>query len=223
MFNKRSLGGLFKASVLLITVLGLCGPKGWSDSITFSESQKDTLKCTTGAGCDTFTTGKFTMKGLFFTSVDLTGFSDLLATNTELDVSVGNWSGSALLGDDPKYKNGGTKATIRLIDTNSCTDKVVSHGTVKFSGTSKGVGITVSTKTGSSACDDSEASAIADENAGDTGAVTNIVAVSVDIFNGATELSTNIDVTVIGVASVKSTVKNGETNDLNSVRVSGKE
>ena len=223
MFHNRSLGGLFKSSVLLIAVLGLCSPKSWSDSITFSESEKDTLKCTTDTGCDTTTTGKFTMKGTFFTGVDLAAFRDLLVTNTELDVSVGDWSGGGLFGDDPKYKNGGTKATINLIDTSSCSDKDVTHGTIKFSGSSKGIAIAVSTKTGSTACDDYEDSAIADEDAGETGAVTNIVTVSVDIFNDADELSTNIDVTVIGVASVKSVVKNGETDDLNSVKVGGKQ
>jgi len=220
MFKNRSLVGLFKSSVLLIAIWGLCSPKSWSDSITFSESQKDAVKCITGEGCDTTTTGKFSMKGLFFTGVNLDPFEGLLVPGTKLDVTVGDWSGSVLFGDDPKYKNGGTKATISLIDSNSCTDKLVTHGTIKFSATSKGVGVTVSTKTGSSACDEFEDSAIADEDAGETGTVTNIVNVSIDIGNGT--LATNIDVTVIGVASVKTLIKNGETNDLNSVKVGGK-
>ena len=220
MFHNRSLGGLFKSSVLLIAVLGLSSSKGWSDSITFSESQKDTVKCAKGGSCDTFTTGKFSMKGLFFTGVDLVPHEGLLVPGTKLDVTVGDWSGSVLFGDDPKYKSGGTKATINLIDTSSCTEKDVTHGTIKFSASSRGVSIAVSTKTGSSACDDNEISAIADEDAGETGAVTNIVNVSVDIGNGT--LATNIDVTVIGIASVKTLIKNGETNDLNSVKVGGK-
>jgi hypothetical protein len=223
MFNNRWLGGLLKSSVLLIAVLGLCSPKSWADSVTFSESEKDSLKCTTDTGCDTTTTGKFTMKGLFFTGVDLSAFQDLLVTNTELDVIVGDWSGSGFLGDDPKYKNGGTKATINLIDTNACNNKDVTHGTIKFSGSSKGIAITVSTKTGSTACDDYESSAIADEDAGETGVVTNTVAISIDIFNDADELTTNIDVAVTGSASVKSVNKQGDVFDLNSVKVSGKQ
>jgi hypothetical protein len=222
MFNNRSLGGLLRSSVLLIAVLGLGSPKGWSDSVTFSESEKDSLKCTTGTGCDTTTTGKFTMKGLFFTGVNLSAFQDLLATDTELDVTVGDWSGGGLLGDDPKYQNGGSKATIPLTDSNSCSGKDVTHGTIKFSGSSKGVAITVSTKTGSTACDDNESSAIADAEAGQTGAVTTNITVSIDIFNGLTELTTNIDVTVTGTASVKSVNKQGDAFDLNSVKVSGK-
>jgi hypothetical protein len=222
MFNNRWLGGLLKSSVLLIAVLGLCSPKSWADSVTFSETEKDSVKCTKDLGCDSFTTGKFTMKGLFFTNVDLTQFTDLLATDTELDVTVGDWSGGGLLGDDPKYQNGGTKATIPLTDSNSCSGKDVTHGTIKFSSSSKGVAITVSTKTGFTACDDYESSAIADAEAGQTGTVTTNVTVSIDMFNGLTELTTNIDVNVTGTASVKSVVKNGETNDLNSVKVSGK-
>lgn len=219
MFKNRPLGNLVKASVLVIAVLGLCSPTCWSDSISFSESQKDTQKCTTD-GCDVVTTGKFTMKGLFFTGVDLVPLESLLVPGTKLDVTVGNWSGSVLFGDDPKYKNGGKKATINLIDTNVCNNKNVAHGTIKFSGSSKGVAITVSTKTGSTACDDFEISAQADDDAGQTGLVTNIVNVSVDIGNGT--LATNIDITVIGSASVKSVVKSGETNDLDSVRIGGR-
>jgi hypothetical protein len=222
MFDKRSLGGVFKSSMLVVAILALCSSKGWSDSVTFSETEKDSVKCTKDLGCDSFTTGKFTMKGLFFTNVDLTQFTDLLATDTELDVTVGDWSGGGLLGDDPKYQNGGTKATIPLTDSNSCSGKDVTHGTIKFSSSLKGVAITVSTKTGSTTCDDYESSAIADAEAGQTGTVTTNVTVSIDIFNGLTELTTNIDVNVAGTASVKSVVKNGETNDLNSVKVSGK-
>jgi hypothetical protein len=161
------------------------------------------------------------MKGTFFTGVDLVPFEGLLVPGTKLDVTVGNWSGSVLFGDDPKYKNGGKKATIPLLDTNDCKAKNVTHGTIKFSGTSKGIQITVSTKTGDTACDAFEDPAIVSDFAGDSGAVTGVVSVAVDIGNGT--LATNLDVTVIGSASVKTVIKNGETNDLNSVTVSGKE
>jgi len=221
MFSKRSLGGLFQALLLTVAVWSLCSARSWSDTVSFSESQKDTLKCVKNGPCNTFTTGKFTMKGMFFTDVDLTQYIDLLATDTELDITIGDWLGGGQLGDDPKYHNGGTKATINLVDTSSCTSGQVTHGSIKFSASLRGVSITVSTKTGSTGCDDYEDSAIADEDAGDSGSVTNTVGVSIALSNGTTHLNTNLNVNVVGSASVKTVIKNGETNDLNSVKVSG--
>jgi len=222
-FKRHSLDNLFKSSVLVIAVLGLCSPRARSDSVTFNESQKDSLRCTHDEGCDSFTTGKFTMRGIFFSDIDLTEHDDLLATNTEVDVDVGDWSGSGVFSDDPHYKNGHPRATMKLIGVNDCGDKQVVDGTITFDASGNKLRITVSTKTGSTECKEFEDSAIADDHTEDFSGFTDTVTVDIDVFNDFDELSTTIDVPVTGIASGKTVVRGGETNDLNSVRVQGTE
>jgi len=222
MFNrKHSSGRLFESTVLVMVVLGLCIPTAWPDSTTFKESQKDSLDCTPGGGCDEFTSGNFTMRGSFFTDVNLVEHEDLLTKETELDITVGDWNGSVHLGDDPHYRNGKRNATIKLIDSNSCKNKDVTHGTIKFSGSAHRVRITVSTKTGSTACDEYELSAIADDHAGETNSFSDTVPVSMDISNNVDELSTSTDVPVTGRASIKDVTKQGTPYELDTVKVHG--
>jgi hypothetical protein len=225
MLNNCSLGGSFKSWVVLVAVLSLCTPKIWSDSISITESEKDSLKCTNKVSCGTLTTGKFAMKGKFFTERDLSNLS--IDTNTALDVTIGHWSKHLTFADASKFKvgNQSLSATFSLTDTNSCKTKDVTHGTIKIQGSSKaasnGIQITVSTKTGDTACEAFEDPAIVGDFAGDSGSVTGVVAVGIDIGSGT--VATNINVTFSGSASVKTVVKNGLTNHLDSVTVSGKE
>lgn len=227
MVNNHLLGGLFKSTVLVIAVLGLCSPKSWSDSITFRESEKDSVECSKDWGCGTSTRGRFTMNGLFFTDADLSGFQSLLVTNTWLSISVGDWGASMFLRDDPKYQDGDTKATIRPICcTNTCVigrhirNAISTAGTIKFSASSNGIAISITSA--STPCF-GYYSAIVDHDAGNTGAVTNILAVSIVLSNDVTALTTNIEVTVTGTASIKSVTKQGDVFDLNSVKVNGKQ
>jgi hypothetical protein len=219
-----------KAFALLIFPMLISSPKSGADSVAFKESVKDSLTCFADEGCDAAATGKFTMEGVFFTDADLTGLQDLLVTNTELDVVVGDWIGIGLLGDDPKYKNGNPEAMIRLVEgtTNSCSDgkRVLSvilptYGTVKFSASSKGVVIRVLSKYEDNCRGIWGYPAIYNEDVGVTGSVTNSLPISIVISNAAAQLSTNIDLLVIGRAAVKSVVKGGATYDLNSLKLRG--
>jgi hypothetical protein len=219
-----------KQPALLIALLMLLSsPKCRADSVNFREAARDSLTCYTDGGCYTTPTGKFEMKGVFFTDADLPTLQDLLVANTELEVVIGDWTGIGFLGDDHKYKDGDVEATIETGQgTNMCVIGgrvrvfLPTQGTVKFSASSKGVVIRVLSKYDNRCGGSIGYPAIYNEDAGLTGSITNILPISIVISNAVAQLSTNIDVVVTGRAAVKSVVKGGETNDLNSVRVRGR-
>lgn len=235
MLIYRSMRGSFKSSVLLMAALCLCSPKGWTaDTVTFSESQKDTAKCVSDQGdvsCDSFTAGKFTVKAVLLKGADLSGLAALLDPSTDIAINVGNWSFSGVLGDDPKYVAGASKAKFNLTHQkcdNNDVCKDVSHGTISVAGSAtKGITVSISVKTGTTFGDteEFETSAIAGQHADDTGDVpgtsadiADVITVSLDIGDGT--ITDSVDINISGSVSTKGvTTKDASEFDLNSVKV----
>lgn len=167
-----------------------------ADSVTFTETYADKVVSSREDGetfYDVIPTGSFTAKAtLAFDDGDI----DIVPTvNTPVVITVGNWAYEGTLGDDERYTDGKSSATILLTHEEcknaDCDDtKEVTHGKITIKASSRGVAVTVTAKTGSTPKDDElEESPAAANFAGET--LTIVAAdgatlpVSIDIGNGA--------------------------------------
>lgn len=192
------------------------------------------MKCVSDQGdvfCDSFTTGKFSVKAVLLSGADLSWLAALLDPSTDIAINVGNWSFFGVLGDDPKYVAGASKAKFKLTHQKCNSNDVckdVTHGTISLSGSAtKGITVAISVKTGATFNDDEEfeSSAIASQHADDTGDVpgtstniTDVITASIDIGDGA--ITDSVDINIAGTVSTKGlTAKDTSEFDLNSVKV----
>jgi hypothetical protein len=221
MFSNRSWKNSFSLSIAAVTLLGLSTAKvhAASDSFSLSESQKDALSCSnkTSESCEIFTTGKFSAKGLVF--VGNTNVFELISaekTNAIIQIHIGTNTFGGLVGDAAKI--GSHNATFNLTDIDCAKSpcKTNVHGTVKVSLSTKGLSVAVSTKTGATANEAFENSIIANAFATNNAAFTTNIDVSVVVDGIHTDAFV---VGVSGIATTKTTIKNGGTNDLDSVKL----
>jgi hypothetical protein len=229
MIGKKSaaaayVGGVNALTVtgLLIGALGLVAPRADSaDSFKCKETQTDKLVGSCNDGFDVFTTGTFGITAKVFSDTNLT--ANAFDPETTVNISVGDWSFSGILGDDPKYV-AGAKRTTFLLTHEKCPDegdcKTKTHGKVSLKFTAKGLLVNISAKTGYTATEDFESSGInANVHASDNTNFTDIISASISIG----DLSTSTGVAVIGTAKTKTVTQcNGDVEDnLNNVKLIG--
>jgi len=207
MFSGYSWKNSFSSSIAAVALLSVCSinVRAASDTFTFSEAQKDSLVCSnkTSESCDTITTGTFAVKALFFAADPSTVLS--ITPADELDVTIGDWEFSGAI-EDTKFTK--TSATFELPNK---------AGTVEFTRSTKGLGVSVKAKTGATETEELQPSVIANAHATDNAAFTDTIDVSISINSGV--FTDSFTVGVSGVAVTKPTVKDGSTFDLNSVKV----
>jgi len=203
----------------LIGVAGIASIRAGSaptDAFSFSESQKDVLACsnTTSESCETFTSGKFSVKALFFA-----GDTNTLRSITEsstVDLIVGGFSFNTVISDAVKISKGTASFVLTDVDCATTPCKTNTHGMVVMKLSSKGLAVDVSTKTGATADETFENSVVANGFATNNAPFTSDIHVSL-VVNGVSTDSFFIGVS--GVATTKATSKNGGTFDLHSVKV----
>jgi len=226
MYDSISRRNTFALSMAAAAVLGLSTAVISSasppvDKFSFSESQKDTLSCSnkTLGSCEIFTTGKYSAKGLVFAGV--TNIFELIAaekTNANIQVTVGSSTFGGRIGDASKVNLHSATATFDLKDVDCAKTpcKTNVHGTVKFSLSTKGLSVAISTKTGATANETFEDSIITSAFASTNSAFTTNIDVAVVVDGVHTDA---FSVGVSGTATTKTAIKNGGTNELNSVKV----
>ncbi|MGD1018645.1 MAG: leucine-rich repeat domain-containing protein [Verrucomicrobiia bacterium] len=94
---------------------GLPTAAEWSspqDEVKLTEACQDKLFCDDLGNVDVDPTGSFTVHAVLFTSAGLNATN--LNPNTVVGIIIGDWAYHGTLGDNPKYKDMATKATLRL-------------------------------------------------------------------------------------------------------------
>ena len=219
MFGQDVSCNWWKAAVALAAVWVVTGSRAWAaDTFSFSESQKDVLTCSnkTSESCETFTSGKFTTKALFFSGQ--TNVLVQLSVNDDIDVVIGGFEFEDVISNG---KLGKGTATFNLtdVDCSKTPCKTNIHGRVTFKVSAKGFEVDVSTKTGATANETFEDSVIANDHATDNSTFNDTIDVSISVNSGA--FVDSFTAGVSGTATTKASTKNGGSFNLNSVKVKG--
>ena len=134
----------------------LCAPA------LFKESWVDKAKCQNLGGgdiqCEEISDGKSAVSATIMPSepgASGTLDSSQLDPTTRFDITIGNFSYSGTLGEDPKYAAGKDKVTLPLTgevcDADGNCKENVEHGHILLSMTKKGLKVSISTLTGADA------------------------------------------------------------------------
>ena len=196
---------------------------GPHDSLTLSESQKDSLVCASdGAGgvyCDTSTSGSTTIKATLFSAHPIDPAT--LDKNTSVDIVVGGWFFSAALGDAVKYVRGAKSATW-LLQHEECNDngdcKTKTHGQVAIKFSNKGVALAIAFTTGTTKNGDSlESAALTSDYQDAAGPIADTAEadLQVDLY------TTSVQLAITGRTQIKTITKSDTDYDLSSVTLTG--
>ena len=222
--NAERLVGGVALTLALLTLMA--SPVCAGDSLKLKEAHKHALKCTNQDGdswCDMMAPGSISVKAKVFTdgSANPTNYN----ADTYVVLSVGDFYWEGYLGDDPKYVSGGSRATFSLThevwNDKTGESKVVTHGKISLGISSKGLTVSVSTKTGDVLVpyDDLGASSVIAPYHDDDpdGSFTDLITASISVG----DQSTSADVAIAGTVKHKTAVKNGEPWDLVSIKLQG--
>jgi len=186
-----------------------------ADSCSFMESYQDKVICLNDGGeesCDEIPTGKFTIKGLFFTDGSLFADSSAIGASTLVTISVGNWTFSDTLGDSKLAK---TTSTFTL----------KGHYTIKLALSSKGLAVSVKASTGTDrAGNDLEDSILASDDDGLPSGPFDETSTEADIEVDTEDssLTASAQITVAGTVATKSvTGKDGSSFDISKIKITG--
>lgn len=195
----------------------LCAPA------LFKESWVDKAKCQNLGGgdiqCEEISDGKSAVSATIMPSepgASGTLDSSQLDPTTRFDITIGNFSYSGTLGEDPKYAAGKDKVTLPLTgevcDADGNCKENVEHGHILLSMTKKGLKVSISTLTGADALGNAyETPIVANEFDGQpTGSVTATLPASLDL--GEFSYSTDAVGSVVAVTG-KVKTKNVITKD----------
>jgi hypothetical protein len=193
---------------LVVVCIGLLFQAGLAAAAGFSETLKDKLVCSSGSTCTVERTGKFKATAVAFEgrNLDPSEFDE----STPIEFEAGDLSFDGFLGDDPKYVAGDSSATFLITHVDPDTGKTVTDVKISLKQGSGGMKIVASGK-----ISDFQPPLLAGSFAGTTGPISTNVTASITLGTNTDSVSG----TVIGTASVKSVAKNGETNDLSTVKI----
>jgi hypothetical protein len=177
-------------------------------AVSFSETVKEKLVCSSGSTCTVVRTGKFKVSGEAFEGQDLD--PSQFNKSSVVAFQAGHLSFNGTLGDDPNYADGDTSARFLVTHIDPGTGKTVTDVKISLKPGSSGVKITASGKISAD-----QSSVLAEDYIGTTGSIsTNI--------SGFVQMGTNTEHftgTIIGTASIKTVIKNDETNNLSTVKL----
>ena len=165
----------------------------------FSESLKEKLVCSSGSTCTVVRTGKFKVSGQVFVGQNLDA-SDFDPSSV-VDVELGNLSFHGTLGDDPNYVAGAKSATFQ---PTPAVKIVLQKG-------SKGLKITVA-----GTISDTQSPVLAGNFVGTTGPINTSTSASVQL---GSHIDSEPNLPIVGSASVKTVVKDGQSYHLSSVKI----
>jgi hypothetical protein len=201
-------------SRMLIVVLLVCVGVFIQASVAraasgLSETLKEKLVCTKGSTCTVVRTGTFKVSGEAFEGEDLDpGEFD---ESSIVVFEIGDLSYNGTLGDDPKYVAGAKSATFVVSHVDSVTGKTVIDVKITLKPGSSGVKISASGK-----ISDSQSPILADNYAGTTNSS---ISTNISAFVQMGAHTDSLSGTIGGTASIKTMIKNGETNNLSSVKL----
>jgi len=231
--TSESISKTFRATVMVGGLLALACPTGWAAKVptvlTFTETWVDKVACTgnssDGFNCNEYTAGKLTIKATitsndFGSAIDPSQFDQ----NTTVDITLGDYSFSGTLGEDPSYVAGGKKAKFlvpfQTCDINGNKCKTINE-TIQLTITTKSVTISISAPTGSDANGDTfENSVDASNFDGDDSA---IYSDQIDFEADLDTLSVSSSITpvVAKVTTKDFTDKSGGDDTLSNVKDAG--
>ena len=196
---------------------------GVHDSLTLSESQKDSLVCASdgagGVSCDTLTSGSTTIKATLFSAHPIDPAT--LDGNTSVNIVVGGWYFSVALGDAINYVRGAKSATW-LLQHDECNDngdcQTKTHGQVAIKFSNKGVALAIAFKTGMTKNGDNlESAALTSDYQDTAGPIADTAEADmwVDLY------TTTVPLAVTGRTQIKTITKSDSDYDLSNVTLTG--
>jgi hypothetical protein len=241
--KSKTVNRTFKVMIMVGGLVALACPRGWAAKaptvLTFSETYADKVACTGSNSqgdldCEPYSEGKFTIKATitsndFGVAIDPSQFNG----DTTVDISLGEYSLSGTLGEDPTYVAGSTKAKFELAgevcsanDNNNglpCPSKV--YETITLSMTTKEVTISISAETGADANGNQfesfiDADTFDGEFDGD-GPMSVTDAISFEMDLDVLSVSSSITPVTGTVTTKDVTAKDGSVNTLSNVKIGG--